>query len=526
MGTSLSARRRALVFSGTGIALVAASLAVADFLSSLLFARVDLSAGKVYSISSGTKAVLGSLTDNLIVKVYFTPNLPPPYGLNQLYLRDLLDEYKNAGRGNVKLEFLNPEGDEKIKQEAMSAGVLPVRISVMARDKFEVKEAFMGLALLYNAKSEIIPVVQSTADLEYDITRRVKKISSPGMKTVGVVAGHDEKGPGGPMQPIFDLIGEQMNVEMVPLNKPFAPNLDALWIFGPTKPYAPAEIEKLKAWVASGKSLGLFLDRRTVDMRSFSTRPNNTGLEALLAAWGVQPKDGFVQDQQSQRIQVQQRQGFFTIMNVIEYPFIPIATSVNAKHPATRGLDAVVFPFVHPIVVDTQGKPLKYTSLIDSSALSWYGAPPSVSPFQPVNPSDQKGPFSLAGVLEGDFFAVTPATAAATAAPGRVILVGTSRMIEPNFTAKTANMDALMNLLEWSLQDEALLSIRAKGMTFRPLPPLGDAARLAVKNGLIFFLPAALLAAALAAYRRQKLRRRRLRALYAQDAAPEPVAAP
>lgn len=517
--------KRAKAFSWGGAALVAAILAVANFLSSFAFLRLDLSSGGVYSVSSGTKSVLKNLQDNLVIKVYFTRRLPPPYGLNEQYLRDLLGEYKSAGRGRVKLEFLNPEGDEKIKQEAIAAGVSPVRLSVMARDKFEIKEAFMGLALLYKGKSDVLPVVQERSQFEYDITRRIKKLTSSGVKTVGLVSGHGEKATSDQSyEPVMEAIREQVNLQPVTLDKRVPAVVDALWIVGPEQPYKPGEIEMLKAWVGSGRSLGILLDHKALDLQSFTTRPIDAGLDGLLSQWGVEPRPGFVADLQAERLQVQQRQGAYTMLNVIEYPLIPIATNMNASHPATRGLDAVVLPFAHPLVVKTEGRPLKYTSLIDSTRASWYETRTALSPFDPIEPqpSAEKGPFSMAGIIEGDFYKITPATFSAVdkaqgleQAPGRVILVGTSRLIHPSFAAKTANLAAFENLLEWSLQDEALLSIRSKGMSYRPFRPLGDAARAGVKNLLIFLPSALLLIAGALIYRRQRRRRETLRAAYA-----------
>lgn len=517
----------------TGALLVLAILAALNFISSFAFLRLDFSAGKVYSISNGTKQLLRELKDNLIIKVYFTPRLPGEYGLNEQYLRDLLGEYKSAGRGKVKVEFLDPGRDEKIKQEAMAAGVAPVRMSVMSRDKFELKETYMGMVFLYKGKSEVLPGMENRSEFEYAITRKIKKISAAALRTVGFTSGHGEKAPFDPqLRPVLDEVREQVAVETVALDKPIPAAVEALWIVGPQKPFPAAELERLKAWVGTGGSLGIILDRREVDLNSFMTKPVSTGLDDLLAHWGVEPKEGFVADAQSERVQIQQRQGMFTFMNVVEYPFLPVVTKFNTAHPATRGLDAVVFPFAHPLKVAPPAG-LTYTSLADSTAYSWYDTSPRVSPLEPRMPaSPEKGPFSLAGILEGDFHEITPSTytavegKSAAAAPGRVVLLSTSRFLHASFSPKAANLAVLMNLLEWTLRDESLLSIRAKGMTHRPLRPLPDAARVILKNFLVLCLPILVLAAALLSIPLNKRRRHALiRSYAAPDAVTESLAA-
>ncbi|MBI4679268.1 MAG: GldG family protein [Elusimicrobia bacterium] len=542
-------RSRKLAFSWTGAALVLAILALLNVVAYFAYLRLDFSAGRIYSVSPGTRSILSSLKDNLLIRVYYSPRLPQPYGFNEVYLKSLLGEYKSAGRGKVKIEFLNPDEDERAKKEALTAGVSGVRLNVMGKDKLELREVMMGLVVLYKGKTETVPVLQNTPDFEYDITRKIRKLSLSRFKTAGFVTGHGEKSADdGALQPVFDGLRETMQVESVDLSKPVPAQVDALWLFGPTKPLAPQEIERLKSWVGSGRTLGILLDRRWVDFRAFYSSKLETGLDALLAAWGVDMREGFVADGQAERIQVEQQSGMFIMMNVLEYPYIPVITNMNKGHAATRGLDAVSMPFVHPIFFKDKGSGLRYTSLLDSSAASWHLMNTRVSPYEPLAGVDkaEKGPFSVAGFLEGDFYKATPSTAVATdavvlgtaaasatapapadspvspqapgerrtSAPGRVILVGTSRIIQQGLTIKPANLAFFLNLVEWSLADESLLSIRSKGVTYRYLRPLSTAGRLAAKNAMIFALPLALVAAGAAVYRGQKRRRSVIQATY------------
>ncbi|MBI5240163.1 MAG: GldG family protein [Elusimicrobia bacterium] len=489
-------RRRALVFSWAGAAALLAALAAGNALSSLLFARADLSADRAYSISRGTKDLLRGLQDTLTIKAYYTPGLPPPYGPGRRYLKDLLAEYQSAGRGRVRVELISPD-TAKRRREAVDAGVAPLQLSVTSRERFEIKESFMGAVFLYRGRSEAIPVIGGTSDLEYDITRRIKKLVSGRTRTVGFVTGHGEAAPGDPVSgPLFAAVSEQMKAVPVALDQPVPADVDALWVWGPSSPLKPAELDRLKAWLASGRSLGLLLSRRTVDLRSFRARPVETGLEPLLAGWGLELPDGFVVDAQCEKIQMEMPYGPLRSIMVVDYPFIPIATQMDRRHPAVRGLDAVAFPFAAPIRVKPGTR--NYTSLVDSSKASWLSPSPSADPRTSVEDlvTKDQGPFSLAGVLE--------------TGPGRLIIVGTAQQARPQFAGKEASAAFLMNLLEWSLQDEALLSIRSKGAAYRPLRPLSLAAMLAAKYSLIFFLPLVLVAAGLTRYAQRKARRREL----------------
>ncbi|MDD5656386.1 MAG: hypothetical protein PHF00_03930, partial [Elusimicrobia bacterium] len=109
---------------------------------------------------------------------------------------------------------------------------------------------------------------------------------------------------------------------------------------------------------------------------------------------------------------------------------------------------------------------------------------------------------------------VSTAAAPRPARPGRLIIVGTAKLAQAQSADKHANLAFLMNLLEWSVQDEALLSIRSKAASYRPLRALPGALVLLVKYALVLFPPLALLAAGFWLHARRKARRRLLASSY------------
>jgi ABC-type uncharacterized transport system involved in gliding motility auxiliary subunit len=518
MAETHSTRIRRLAFSSLGTFLIICTLAALNGISYYLFSRLDFSAGHVYSISSGTKRILSKLKDNIIVKVYFTQNLPPPYGLNERYLRDLLGEYKSAAKGHMTLEFLDPNLSQKRKEDAQGAGITPVQVNVMARDKFEVKSAYMGLVLLYKGRSQALPFIQNTSDLEYEITSRIKKLTDPTLKTVGFVTGHGEKNPGDPaLAALFAPIREDLNLKTVALDKPLPADLDALWILGPTQKFKNEELDALRAWLYSGKPLGIFLNRRTVNFQAFYAAPINLGIGPLLKDWGLNMPDGFVVDAQSENVEFQQQVGQFVAMRIQQYPYIPVATSFDTSNPAVAHLEGVTLPFVHPIFHSTSSASgLSYTSLVNSTKTSWLKNSYNIAIAQGLSDlqKDQRGPFSLAGIVSGDFPAPVGMAALSPHHKSRAIIIGTAYVLDAHFANHETSEAFLINILEWSCEDSDLLSIRGKGLIYRPLRILTDEKRLFVKYVMILFLPFALLFYGAFRYRRQISRRRRLAEIY------------
>src|SRR5581483_8033370 len=104
-------------------------------------------------------------------------------------------------------------------------------------------------------------------------------------------------------------------------------------------------------------------------------------LEDLLSSWGLEEREGYVVDAQCERIQMQSRYGQFTAVSVVDYPYMPICKHLSQDNPATRSLDAVTFPFAHPLVFKpVPGGAARYAALADSSRLSWYQSSAYVPP--------------------------------------------------------------------------------------------------------------------------------------------------
>jgi ABC-type uncharacterized transport system involved in gliding motility auxiliary subunit len=289
----------------------------------------------------------------------------------------------------------------------------------------------------------------------------------------------------------------------VDLKQNIPEGIKALWILGPAKTLEPEVLDKLRGWVKNGNTLGVLADRREVKIEQFRTTPLSTGLETLLQEWGVQFPDSLVVDPRCDRIQLRSTQGFFQMINIVDYPYFPLVTDLNRDNPATKGIDAYTMPFVSPLKVDKPVAGLSTIPLAKSSEYSWLDTVPFI-----VSPMENKtkmtgaenGPFNVALVIQGKF---DPAQAK----PGRVIVFGTSRFIRSDYPPRPANYTLFLNMVDWSAQDEALLSIRAKGMARLPLKQMTDAYRMLLKYTMIFGPPILAVMAGLFVWRKGKTRR-------------------
>ncbi len=76
------------------------------------FIRADLTSAKMYSLSKASKDTVANVEDKILVKAYFSPNLPGNYPAVERYLRDMLEDYRAYSHGHLDYEFIDP-GDEK-----------------------------------------------------------------------------------------------------------------------------------------------------------------------------------------------------------------------------------------------------------------------------------------------------------------------------------------------------------------------------------------------------------------------------
>jgi len=151
-----------------------------------LFARIDLTEDKIYSISKASQKVVSTLSEPLTINVFFTKNLPAPYNNTERYLHDLLEEYSIYANQYFNYRFydVSPEegGISKKASEnqelAKNYGIFPIQIQVVEKDEIKFKRAYMGLVLIHGDIIEKIPTITSIEGLEYRLTTAIQKLNN------------------------------------------------------------------------------------------------------------------------------------------------------------------------------------------------------------------------------------------------------------------------------------------------------------------------------------------------------------
>jgi ABC-2 type transport system permease protein len=182
------ARRTQLTIS---VGLIAANaILLVIWLAPVRAARVDLTQDGVYSLSHTTRDLVSGLEQPLLIRGYFSESTHPDLEPLIPQIRDLLDEYRSAGNGKVKVEVVDPGEDLEVKREAKERfEIEPVPISFETANQTSVVNAYFQIAIEYGDQHVVIQTMDllqiRQSDLgkvdiklgnnEYEITKSIRK---------------------------------------------------------------------------------------------------------------------------------------------------------------------------------------------------------------------------------------------------------------------------------------------------------------------------------------------------------------
>src|SRR3984893_8308628 len=286
--------------SATGrIALIAALLGAIVFVclnivSAQVFrnARVDLTQQHLYSLSQGTRTMLGDLKEPVRFRLFMSSALTkqaPQLAACAGRVRSLLDSYAAAAKGNIILEVIDPRPFSEEEDRAVAFGI----------DGFTGaggERLFFGLAATNSTTGRATIGVfapDREAFLEYDLTRLVSELGRRGKPVVALLDGLGLAG--NPMMRIpeqqvltqmkqfFDVQPLSGDVEKLP------DNTRVLMVVHP-QDLSEKTLYTIDQWVMAGNATMIFVDPYAENQSGprGGPPPNPTSnLEPLFKAWGV-----------------------------------------------------------------------------------------------------------------------------------------------------------------------------------------------------------------------------------------------
>jgi ABC-type uncharacterized transport system involved in gliding motility auxiliary subunit len=350
-----------------------------------MYKRADMTKVERYTLSQGSGRLLKSMKQQMVVDAYVTRGLPKLDAFVR-DLRDLLQEYKNAGGGKFDYNLIEVKDDEKKKEEAEKAGLKPMLLSESENDeKAGITQGYMGLVFKYGVEKDVIPVLQpdNNVGLEFWITNKVRELRDKGdniKHKVGVLTGHDEM-----KLSEANLVPAQMGrpsmQEVISRNFPFYTfvdvdlkggdgaiddTLDGLIMLQPGKDITDKELRRIDEFVMKGKSLAVFASAVNLKEHdaSMNAKLDLHGLDKLLEGYGVEMhKDVVLDFGRSFRVTMFTQSGlgsvrFPQLLELVDDShFTGDQQLIDTSFPAFFRMEQVIMPFCSSLSLHKDKQP-------------------------------------------------------------------------------------------------------------------------------------------------------------------------
>ena len=481
-------------------------LIVVNMISEQMFLRLDFTADKRYTLSAATKDILEDLDDVITVTAYFTENMPPQLQKSRKDFEDLLIEYENRSDGNVVYEFINPNENEAEEQKAQQKGISPVMVNVTEKDQVKQLRAYLGAVLQMGEKTEIIPMIQPGSGMEYSLTTSIKKISVMDKPKVAFLQGHGEPSPNASVQ-VLQQLAVLYDVEPLTITDTadIPTYIKTIAIVNPTDTFPQSDFAKLDKYLSTGGSIYLAYSNLQTDLQSqyLSTLPD-IGIMGWLADKGITMNNQYVIDANCGAVSVRQQNGMFIMNRQIEFPYFPILSKFS-EHPAAKGLEGVIMPFVSSLSFLPKDSAVNIQPLVFSSENSGVVNTPVYIDIQKQwSESDFNAPSQVVAIAAEGPLAGTSNSKMVVIANGAFAVNGEGQQQQQ---VNLDNVNLASNAIDWLSDDTGLIDLRTKGITSRPLEQIDDTKRNLYKYGNVV-LPIFLMIG-IALYRRQRFARKR-----------------
>ncbi len=454
LGRKLAPTGGALRRLRLGVGLLAASLVVVNLLGGYIGGRLDLSPGRAYTLSPGTRQVLGNLDDLVTIKVFASAELPTEVALLKRDVDDLLRDLRAAGHDRIRIVERDPSKDDKARQDAQSLGIQPVQFNVIGQSELQVKQGYLGLAIQHGSETETVPFVQETDDLEYRLISSIRNITRTHKRAVAVVAA-PPTGEGTGYRALQEQLAKSYDVRTIfPTDTvKLDSTVVALVLAGAPDSVPAAQLARLQHYVDGGGSILVLAGGMAVSAEAPMAEPRTLAWNTLLQKYGISIRGDMAYDLvANEAIPVPSE--FGRVLQV--YPFFMRAASTRSS-PINQDLGAAVMTWASTIDTTKATRGTVTPLLVTSAAAGTITGPTSIDPGRDFERTGLGRQLVAAMVTPKD------------SSRGRAVAIGSTDFATDRFVQNAPeNLAFALNAIDWLAQDEELISIRSKDR--RPVP--------------------------------------------------------
>ena len=510
-----------LIYSAVGIGAMLLIVIAVNLIATSLKSRLDLTQGKIYTLSDGTKNILKKLDSPVEIRFYYSAKearMPSPLKTYARRVEDLLNEFRQASHGNIEIKKYDPEPDSDAEDLANLDGIEGKMLPTG-------EKIYLGLAVSLDPQKAALPFLAPDREklLEYDLARAVSQVFATNKPIIGVMSALPVMGAA--MNPMMMRMGQQgqdswafitelkrdFEVKTVPPeSEKIDDDIKVLMVIHPKDLKDTAQYA-IDQFIMRGGKLIACLDPMSLADQQKQQNPmmpampgGASNLEKLLKAWGLTFETSKVVADMNYARKLQTRGNQVEIV-----PTLLFLTdqAINKEDVVTSQTDELLFVFPG-VFTGTPVSGLKQTVLLKTSKQSQLVEPflANMSPSKIVDDfkaSDTQ--YNLAVRLEGKFKTAFPEgkpeapktgdekkddakpedkakdSLKETKGDNAVLLIGDTDWLSDQFSVqiqnffgqkiiqpRNSNLALVQNVVEQFSGDQNLIGVRSRATLNRP----------------------------------------------------------
>jgi ABC-type uncharacterized transport system involved in gliding motility auxiliary subunit len=397
-------------------------------------------------------SALLSLPGKIHIKLFLSSSLEsvgPYMGIRNLSripdeMKTIVEKLNQKNYGKLEFEFLNPTRDQALQAILQKYNIMTLSWPALSKGEVPPGKGAIGLVMEYGDKSLTVPLLRvitlpiigtqyqlsDMAEMEEAIDGNIERLIDIN-EDIGYLADHGTlsltgASPANPVQRqgqdsaanFRTMVSQTYTFKNINLKDQTIPgNLNSLVIARPTEKFSDYELYQIDQFLMQGKSLALVLDRFNEVMPGGQQGmslgqapvfiPLDTGLEKLLAHYGIRIQQSFVLDENCFRQQMPAQFGGGD--QPIYYAPLIKNRFINKDLDFMKNIKVMVALKISPLELNTENiKKNSLTSykLFSSSEKSWQmRGRINLNPMfiKPPPSSDEMQSYPLAYLIEGEF---------------------------------------------------------------------------------------------------------------------------
>ena len=408
--------------------------------------KLDISASKLYSITSNTKAVVNNLTQD--VTIYWVVQADQ----EDAVIENLLGKYESLS-SHINVVKKNPDVFPTFAEQYTDEQVPNNSLIVESGDR----SRYVSYNDIYLVDADMYSYSYTTSfDGEGAITSAIDYVVTEDLPQLYVLEGHGEQ----ELPATFADSIDKENIKVQPLS---LLNIDAIpedanciAIYAPQSDITQEEARMLMDYADNGGKL-LVMAGPVKDVRL-------DNLNSVLSHYGISTVEGIV---------VESDRSYYAF----GYPYVlmPTMASSEITDSLINANYYTIFPIAQGLNVENSGEAV--TQLLSTSALSFSKAAGFALDTYEMEEGDTEGPFTLGVSI-------------ATEGEGQIVWFSASEFLNDMYNAYSsgANVDLAMNALSSLIGQREAMAIRSKSLNYNYLT-INDSTASVLKTLMIGVFP-------------------------------------